>query len=249
MDYTQLKTPNLNVIGQNDDCLLYVRSIFGAPAKYAYAYSAWQNTQFPHPDIQPPNNVAVPIWFSWTGTVGGVTQNWGHVALWDNGTIYSTTAQGDKTFSSIQALVEYIKEDIEYLGWSEDINNVRVVEGEDMNPTSNQVGVVFPGIVSDSNFNPIMPTQDQLNTAVSTDWYDWIVSLLPNVTTLRDTIANLEDERNNTLYPFVNAICADLKIPITTDLPTVAAAITALQKGGTTLNANNVEAYIQEHLS
>lgn len=133
MNYQQLIQPNLKVIGTAGDCLIYVREVFGVPAKYLTATLAWQNSQYKHSGTPPP--VAVPIWFSYN-------QPAGHVAVWDNGKIYSTTAQGDKTFSSIQALMNYIGEDIQYLGWSEDINNVRVVEGEDMGLTADQVNKI-----------------------------------------------------------------------------------------------------------
>lgn len=122
MNYDQLIQPNLTIVGQDGECLVYVREVFGVPAKYPTASAAWQNA-IQHTGT-PPSNVAVPIWFSW--------ETDGHVAVWDNGTIYSTTAQGDKTFSSIASLTAFIGEGIEYLGWSEDINNVRVVQGASM---------------------------------------------------------------------------------------------------------------------
>lgn len=121
--YQQLVQPNLNIVGQDGLCLVYVREVFGAPAEYPTASVAWQNTSYPHAGEQPPSTLAVPIWFSW--------ETDGHVAVWDNGTVYSTTAQGDKTFPSIQALMDYIQEGIAYLGWSEDINSERVVEPQE----------------------------------------------------------------------------------------------------------------------
>jgi opacity protein-like surface antigen len=124
VNYQQLIQPNLSVVGQNGECLVYVREVFRVSAKYATATAAWENAQYKHSGTPPAN--AVPIWFSWEAD--------GHVAVWDNGTIYSTTAQGDKTFASIQALMDYIGGGIAYLGWSEDINNVRVVQGENMSP-------------------------------------------------------------------------------------------------------------------
>lgn len=138
--YEQLIQPDLNVQGQDDECLVYVREVFGAPPKYSTATVGWQNLQYPHTG-NPPNN-AVPIWFSWTGTINGVTQNYGHVAVWANGKIYSTSAQGDKTFNSIQALVSYMGGDIKYLGWSEDINGVRVVQPQEEEEMPNEGDVV-----------------------------------------------------------------------------------------------------------
>lgn len=136
MNYEQLIQPNLKIVGTPELCLVYVREVFGVAALYPTAAAAWQNAQYKHTGTPPAN--AVPIWFSYN-------QPTGHVAVWNNGTVYSTTAQGDKTFTSIQALMNYIGEGIEYLGWSEDINNVRVVQpqGVDMQPTPKQVGDIY----------------------------------------------------------------------------------------------------------
>jgi hypothetical protein len=134
--YIQLIQPNLSIAGQDGECLVYVREVFGVAAKYPTASVAWQNTQYKHANETPPNNVSVSIWFSW--------ETDGHVAVWNNGTIYSTTAQGDKTFPSIQALVDFIQEGIVYLGWSEDINGVRVVqEEEDMTLSNDEAQVLY----------------------------------------------------------------------------------------------------------
>lgn len=121
MTYIQLVQPNLNIVGQDGACLAYVRQVFGASVQYSTAALAWQNAEYQHSGTPPA--VAVPIWFSW--------QTDGHVAVWDNGTIYSTTAQGDKTFNSIDDLTGYIGEGIEYLGWSEDVDKLRVVEPQE----------------------------------------------------------------------------------------------------------------------
>lgn len=114
----QLKQPNLNVVGQSGLCLVYVRNIFGIAAKYPTATSGWQNAQYKH-TTTPPTDVSVPVWFSY-GTDG-------HVAVSVPGKgFYSVSAQGDKIFSTLAELEAYIK--CSYLGWSEDINGVRVVE-------------------------------------------------------------------------------------------------------------------------
>lgn len=119
MNYKQLINPNLSVVGQPEMCLSYVESVFGASHLYPYAYAAYEKCAYKHTDT-PPANVSVPIWFN-----GGT---YGHVAVWHNGTIYSTTAQGDKTFSSISALNSYIGSEYRYLGWSEDVADKRIVE-------------------------------------------------------------------------------------------------------------------------
>lgn len=159
MEYQQLIQPNLSIIGQNGDCLVYVRDVFEIAAKYLTATIAWQNTQYPHAGEQPPSNNAVPIWFSLTSNADG------HVAVWDKGTIYTTTAQGDMTFNNIQALMDYINEGIVYLGWSEDIDNVRVVE-EEIVETFNAGDAVN---YSEAYFGTATPP-DFVSAQVGLDW-------------------------------------------------------------------------------
>lgn len=121
MEYEQLKQPNLSIIGSEGLCLVYVREVFNVPAKYGTATIAWNNAQYRYSNQEPPNNISVPIWFSYNGPDG-------HVAVWHNGVIYSTSAQGDKTFTNIPELVSWMGEGFVYLGWSEDLNGERVVE-------------------------------------------------------------------------------------------------------------------------
>lgn len=118
-NYTQLKNPNLNVVGESDECLVYVREVFDVAAKYPTATAGWENAQYKFPGEQPPTDVAVPVWFSWEAD--------GHVAVSVPGKgFYSVSAQGDKVFATLQELESYIG--CTYLGWSEDIDGVRVAE-------------------------------------------------------------------------------------------------------------------------
>lgn len=150
----------------------------------------------------------------------GFDSNWGNVKA-ANG--YPAAHEVQHTYTDVLGFLRY--------------------NGGNMSPTSNQVAAFYQAVAGRQ------PTAQELATAVSLKWGDWIGYMEPAIITLRDTVANLTNERDNTLYPFVNAVCADLNIPVTTNPATVATAITALQKAGTELNATNVEAYIQEHLS
>lgn len=114
----QLIAPNLKTKGTPGLCLVYVRNIFSAPPKYVTAALGWANAKYKHTG-NPPTDVSVPVWFKW-GTSG-------HVAVNVPGKgVYSTTAKGDQVFSSVQALAKYIGGT--YLGFSEDVDGVRVVE-------------------------------------------------------------------------------------------------------------------------
>jgi len=128
MAYTQIKSPDLSVVGQPLLCLVYSRQVFGVAAKYQYATLAWENAKFAHTDALP--NVAVPVWFSWTGKVDGVSKNWGHVAVFVPGKgVYSTPLRAGTT-NFVTSTVEQMATAIggRYLGWSEDINDVRVAQ-------------------------------------------------------------------------------------------------------------------------
>lgn len=125
MNYEQIKPPILSTVGQDGLCLDYVTRFFGVPDHYPSATVAWADAQFKHPGEQPPSGVSVPVWFSYNGPDG-------HVAGSTPEGVYSTSAQGDKVFASVEALVAWMGEGFEYLGWSEDINNVRVVQEAQM---------------------------------------------------------------------------------------------------------------------
>lgn len=105
-------------------CLANVRKGYGIPAKYDYAYLDWQNNAKQHPDQNYPAGVAVPVYFSWVGTVGGVNKNWGHIAvrlpdgrIWTDGRYYN----------SVGELLNNYLSNGRYLGWGESVNGIRVV--------------------------------------------------------------------------------------------------------------------------
>lgn len=126
--FRQLRQPNLSVQGISNLCLVYARTVFGIPFKYNYALEAWQNVKRRHENRSLPN-VVVPVWFSYTATIDGIKRNWGHVAIWVPGAgIFSTTKQGVKKFGSVDEVAKYIGGGAIYLGWSEDINGVSVVD-------------------------------------------------------------------------------------------------------------------------
>jgi hypothetical protein len=125
----QLIQPNLSVVGQPDYCLAYVEQVFGVKNDPdPYAWQGWLDTQFKHTDPLPANSV--PVWFSWTGTIDGVTRNWGHVAVSTPSGVYTNplSGSGHKVFPSVQALATAYE--VQYVGWSEDVGNVRVVSNQ-----------------------------------------------------------------------------------------------------------------------
>ncbi len=142
---TQLVQPNLTIVGKPGYCLAYTEDVFATPHLYYNATEGWGKAQFKHTD-QPDASIAVPIWFSFDDPDG-------HVCVWANNQVYSTTAQGMKTFANIQALLNYmnngtINEHMVYLGWSEDLATVRIVEGGNMGLTHDQVAKICVGFTN-----------------------------------------------------------------------------------------------------
>lgn len=93
-------------------------------------------------------------------------------------------------------------------------------------PTSTQVGQLYPVLVGRN------PTQDELNLAVGLNWFDWLKYLLPGVQTLRNTVANLEKDRDTNLYPTINATTEALGLPVGASKDDIVNAINNLKKGG-----------------
>lgn len=112
-----------------DLCLANVCAGYGIANKYGSAWEAWGHTQ-QHPERDVPTGVAVPIFYSYTTTLDGVTKNYGHInvqlpdgRVWSDGNIYL----------SIDAYVE--NHAPVFVGWGESVNDIKVIEeGEDMIP-------------------------------------------------------------------------------------------------------------------
>lgn len=131
MAYKQLVTPNPDISCQPGWCLKYVADTYGGtPQVYPDATTAWNAAQFKHTDQNFPG-LAVPVWFS----VKNVSE--GHVALlMPDGSVYSTSDNSTTPHHhpSLQDLINYYANSnpLTYLGWSEDICGLKVVEGENM---------------------------------------------------------------------------------------------------------------------
>ena len=107
-------------------CLQNVRQGYGIPAKWDYALLDWQNN-VQHKDQNFPAGCSVPVYFNWTGNVGGVTKNWGHIAVrLSDGRIWTD----GKYYANVSTLSTNYLRGGSYLGWGELVNNVRVVTQE-----------------------------------------------------------------------------------------------------------------------
>ncbi len=150
----QLVQPNLTIVGKPGYCLAYTEDVYGTPHLYANATEGWQQAQFKHTD-QPPAGLSVPLWFSFDDPDG-------HVCVWANNQVYSTTAQGMKTFANVQALLNYmnngtVNEHMVYLGWSEDLATVRIVEESPVEKVDLSAARIFAYFILGRNgvYNPV----------------------------------------------------------------------------------------------
>lgn len=132
MSSSQLVTPNLNTAGNIGYCLAFVESAYGTGHLYPYAYNGWQATQYKHEDQNFPDGMYVPIWFSYM--VGNTNE--GHVAIrMPDGRVLSSPWQQGTTQAILPNIDELVRiysdngvHPLTYLGWSEDIAGVQVVE-------------------------------------------------------------------------------------------------------------------------
>lgn len=108
-------------------CLDNVRRGYGIENKYSSAWEAWLHTE-QHPDSNVPVGLAVPLYYSYTATIDGVTANYGHInvrlpngTVWSDGNIYrSISDYTSKMFPK-------------FVGWGESVNDFKVIQGgEDM---------------------------------------------------------------------------------------------------------------------
>lgn len=140
-------------------CLDNVRRGYGIGNKYGSAWEAWENTE-QHPDRNIPAGLAVPIYYSYTTTINGVTQNYGHINVQlPNGTVWSD----GNIYASIDDYMS--KKFPKFVGWGESVNGFKVIqEGDEViKPTEQQVRDTFQKNVK----RP--PTQDEINIYTQND--------------------------------------------------------------------------------
>lgn len=129
MPWQQRKSPNLQQTDTPGWCLRFTQSAFGGPHRYAYAWQQWTHSK-QHMDALP--NVCVPVYFSWTGTIDGVRQNWGDVAIYVPGKgVFGTPFSGGKGHrwdKDVQARARAIGGGAQYVGWSEDLAGQAVAQ-------------------------------------------------------------------------------------------------------------------------
>lgn len=121
----QVIMPNPNIRCTPGWCLVYVRETFGIGPKYPSAITNWAASQHKHTDQNFPTDLWVPIWFSLSDNPHG------HVALRQpDGTIWSSSSPEGLTpvhHPSLENIISYYGNRLTYLGWTEDVEDVMVV--------------------------------------------------------------------------------------------------------------------------
>lgn len=123
-------TPNL--------CLGNVVKGYQIANKYGSAWQAWEHTQ-QHPDRNIPPNLDIPLYYAYTTTLDGITQNYGHINVrLKNGTVWSD----GKIYTSIEA---YTSTHMPiFVGWGESVNDYKIIEeGEAMPDEGTIENIVF----------------------------------------------------------------------------------------------------------
>lgn len=125
----QLITPNPNIPCKPGWCLQYVRQTFGLAGVHPSATAGWAASLTKHRDQNFPEGVWVPLWFFMED------EPLGHVVLRaPDGSIYSTTdlsttPRRHPSLSDLMRIYAGAGLPLTYLGWTEDIEGVAVVDG------------------------------------------------------------------------------------------------------------------------
>lgn len=149
MNFTQIISFNTATGGNIPGlCLDNVRRGFGIANKYSSAWEAWQHTE-QHTDRNLPDGLDIPIYYSYTTTIDGVTENYGHINVrLRNGTVWSD----GNIYASIDDYTS--KKAPKFVGWGESVNDFKVIqeiEGEPMfsEGDANQLCPVLFGVQAD----------------------------------------------------------------------------------------------------
>lgn len=127
MDFSQVVPFDTSKGGNTPGlCLANVCEGYSIGNKYDSAWEAWQHTQ-QHTDRNIPSVLAVPIFYSYTTTIDGITDNYGHInvqlpngTVWSDGNIYASI--DDYTSNKLPVFV----------GWGESVNDYQIIQGETM---------------------------------------------------------------------------------------------------------------------
>lgn len=152
-------TPNL--------CLDNVRKGYGIDNKYNSAWEAWEHTQ-QHADRNIPAGLDVPLFYTYTATIDGVTQNYGHINVsLKNGTVWSD----GNIYASVD---DYMSKKLpRFVGWGESVNDFKIIQGEDMAITQDNLYSLIRAMTRREPTQEEVTNQkylDDPNFAIETFW-------------------------------------------------------------------------------
>lgn len=141
MNYRNTVEPNTSARDGVGWCLRFTQTVWGAPVRYDSAWEAWEHAPGRHEDYNIPQDAHSILWFEHVGTYGSppVKKNWGHVVSHIVGRGFlssptnSTSAAGQIWLPSIQSVEAIFN--AKYVGWSEGINGLIVLEEYNPTPT------------------------------------------------------------------------------------------------------------------
>lgn len=141
LSYTQLIAPTPNIPCTPGWCLQYVRQAFGGmPVTQGAAVDDWLASATKHQDKNFPDGVCVPVFF----TIEAIPA--GHIAIrMSDGTVYSSsdnspTPHHHPSLDDLMNYYAYYNLPLTYLGWTEDVEGVPVIQEDDMaGPTAEEI--------------------------------------------------------------------------------------------------------------
>jgi len=162
MGYVQTITPNPNIRCEAGQCLKYVRQTFGLPGGYPTATAGWNASPTKHRDQDFPPGVWLPLWFSLSGEPAG------HVVLRSpDGSIYSTSDYSTipHHHPSLSDLMRYYAKYgmiLNYLGWTEDVQDIPIVTPITISPESTTVLEDILATLTDAEKAKLMLAADRV---------------------------------------------------------------------------------------
>jgi LysM repeat protein len=132
MAWQQTVAPNMATKDYPGWCERFVWNAFNRVAVYGAntARESWNKSSFKHATRDLPG-VAVPGYWSWVGTIEGITQDWGHAAvILPDGRVLTSplswsAGYNQQIFGSIEEVSRILG--ATWLGWTEDQRGGRVV--------------------------------------------------------------------------------------------------------------------------
>lgn len=155
-------------------CLANVCKGYSIGNKYESAWIAWQHTE--QQFTIPPTGLDVPLFYSYTTTIDGVTENYGHINVrLANGTVWSDGS----IYPSIEAYEA--NHFPRYVGWGESVNDYKILEGEPM-ATSAQIDDTISKIIYDGYGRPATQGEfDNLRPLYMNNYVEANITVLSNI--------------------------------------------------------------------